>query len=285
MWKPEDEQVLENLIVEYGDNTIPYDVVVETADQLGKSERSVGAKLRAMGATVERKAKQGKSWSDEEAQALADMIAEGKTDVEIAEALGKTVRQVRGKALSMQLIKDLNIVSTATKTPKTFTDEETATLIAMVEAGDYIEDIAEALGKTVRQVRGKLLSLRLSAPQREKKTAKATKVYTDEVVAKVKELVRYGNTAEEISEQLNLNLVGLKSWLGKHGLRTPDMGEKTTRKYSDEDIERLREMAEEGYTVEEAAKEFGKSVQSIRVVAGRNGIKFRKEDEEVEEAA
>ena len=43
----------------------------------------------------------------------------------------------------------------------------------MVEEGKYLlEEIAEAVGRTVNSVRGKLLSMGLKAPQRDKKTSK-----------------------------------------------------------------------------------------------------------------
>jgi hypothetical protein len=42
----------------------------------------------------------------------------------------------------------------------------------MVEEGAYLEDIAARLNKPVNSVRGKLLSMELKAPQRDKKATK-----------------------------------------------------------------------------------------------------------------
>lgn len=276
MSKWEDTQVTR--LQEVADEgTVSYSTVVELAEELQKSERSVAAKLRALGAEVEKKNAPTAKWDEALAATLANMIHDGKTDVEIAEALSKSVKQVRGKALSMGLMPDLVIVKQEKEpTAKTFNEEETALVREMAEAGEYIEDIATAVDKTVRQVRGKLLSLKLSAPQREKKEASKTKIYTDEVVEKVKAMVDGGSTAEDIAASLELNIVGLKSWLGRNGLRTPDMGTSKAPKYTEEDIETMRSIAENGGSVEDAASALDRTVQSIRVVAGRNKIQFEK---------
>ena len=39
----------------------------------------------------------------------------------------------------------------------------------MVEGGSYLEEIADAMGRSVNSIRGKLLSMGLKAPQRDKK--------------------------------------------------------------------------------------------------------------------
>lgn len=279
MSKWEDTEVarLQEVIDSFSGDTIPYATVEELGEELGKSTRAVGAKLRALDGVVAKKNATASKWPEDEANHLATLIDEGKTDVEIAEIMGKTVKQVRGKALSMQLMDKLVIVKQEkTEKAKTFTDDETALVQEMAENGEFIEDIAETVGKTVRQVRGKLLSLKLTAPQREKKSDTKTKVYTDEVVAQVKEMVAAGDTAEAIAEALELNPVGLKSWLGRNKLKTADMGTGKAPKYTEEDIAVIERIASEGGTVEQAAEELGRTVQSVRVVAGRKKIKFEK---------
>ena len=55
---------------------------------------------------------------------------------------------------------------------RTFSEEEEGQIEAMVEDGKYLEEIAEALGRTVNSIR-KLLSMGLRAVQRDKKTSKS----------------------------------------------------------------------------------------------------------------
>lgn len=271
-WQDSEVEVLNALV---GDE-VSYAQVEELAEQLNKSVRSVAAKLRALGATVEKKSAPTQKWADAEAETLRAMVGAGKTNVEIAAALNKTAKQVQGKALSMGLMKELVIVKTEKEeAPKKFTDEETALVLDMATAGDFIEDIATAVNKSVRSVRGKLLSLKLTAPQREKAPAKS-KIYTEEVIAVVKARVEAGMTAEQIAEELSLNVVGLKSWLGKNALKTPDMAVNKAVKYTEEDLETMREIAATGGTAEDVASALDRTVQSIRVVAGRNKIKFEK---------
>ena len=262
---------LETLITEAAGEEVSYADAEALATELEFPTRSVSAKIRALGGTVTKKNASKEKWPEVEADIVADMIENKATDVEIAEKLGKTVKQVRGKALSMGLMDKL-IRVTAVKPTKQYTEEDEARILEMVESGDFLEEIAEAMGKTKNQVRGKLLSMKLTAPQRDKKSATA-KIYTDEVIAEITAMVEADETAEDIATTLELNLTGLKSRLGKLGLRTSDMGGKS-KKYTDEDYETLETMITDWSDAESVAEVLNCSAQSVRIIAGKRGLKF-----------
>jgi hypothetical protein len=58
----------------------------------------------------------------------------------------------------MELTKHIKPTDKAVAT-KTYTEEEEATVVSMIQEGKHIEDIAEAVGKELNSVRGKALAL------------------------------------------------------------------------------------------------------------------------------
>lgn len=140
--------------------------------------RSVTAKLRKLGFDVPHKPKPAPTFTDEETAALREFLEANEgvhTAEEIAESFagGKfNARQINGKALSLELT---GAIKPADKkvAPRKYTEAEEARITEMVEAGAYIEEIADELGKTVQEIRGKLLSMKMTAPQRDKKASKA----------------------------------------------------------------------------------------------------------------
>ena len=140
--------------------------------------RSVTAKLRKLGFDVPKKPGAAPVFSAEETDALTSFLQENSgnlTAEEISEqfADGKfTARQINGKALSLEMTSH---VKPAEKkiTRRTYSEDDESTITSMVEEGKYLEEIAEAVGRTVNSVRGKLLSMGLKAPQRDKKTSKS----------------------------------------------------------------------------------------------------------------
>lgn len=140
--------------------------------------RSVTAKLRKLGYDVPHKPKDAPVFDEAETQALREFLEANDgvyTAEEIAAQLGNgkfEARQITGKALSLELISNIKPAEKKVA-PRTFTAEEEASIEQLVASGKYIEEIAESLGKSVQQIRGKLLSMKLSAPTRDKKAAKA----------------------------------------------------------------------------------------------------------------
>lgn len=140
--------------------------------------RSVSAKLRKLGYDVPKKAGTEQKFTFEETAMLREFLEQNSgvyTAEEIAAKIagGKfTGRQINGKALSLEMTKHIKPADKKV-VPKTYSSDEEDTIRALVEKGAFLEDIAAKLGKTVNSIRGKLLSMELKAPQRDKKGAKA----------------------------------------------------------------------------------------------------------------
>jgi hypothetical protein len=162
-WSDEATATLMDII---GDLTpVPADIVEQAATTLGKSTRSVSAKLRQLNRTVASMAKTKEpTFSEDEGNALAAFVTENAsvyTYREIAENFngGKfTAKQIQGKLLALELtdsVKRTEKVEVAGK----YSEVEEATFVKMANTGAFIEEIATALGKEVASVRGKALSL------------------------------------------------------------------------------------------------------------------------------
>lgn len=205
------------------------------AEKIGYSERSVAAKLRNLGVTVPTKVESLKFTAEETAEFAAFLTAnQGKlTAEEVAQqfANGKfTSRQVMGKALFLKQTSDFKKTTPKVKA-KTYTADEEVTIRAMVASNPpaSLEDIAAALNKPVNSVRGKLLSMELKAPQKNKKPSSKDVSYAGiETLAPtmtVEQLVAHYST--EANPKTSR---GVKTVLSRRGLSakdyTPKGGEK-----------------------------------------------------------
>ena len=103
---------------------------------------------------------------------------------------------------------------------KTYSDAEEATFISMVESGNFVEAIADELGKTVNSIRGKALSLlrtgAISAIPKQEVTKGSAKSDPFENVD-VADL-----TVEQIAEQIGKTARGVKTMLTRRGLVAAD---------------------------------------------------------------
>lgn len=157
-------------------------------------------------------------WTEELVQALQNKV-QGKESVTADEVtafateMELSYKEIAGKLRSMGVAVEKKAVKA-----KAYTEQEERKLQKLVQSGAFIEDIAATLGRTVPQIRGKLLSMKLKAPQKNKK--EQVKVYSEEVIAKIKEMDKQGRPQEEIADALGLNLAGLKSQMTKLGLTT-----------------------------------------------------------------
>lgn len=213
------DELTEKLISKVKDvkGEIPYSTVETLAQEFETSTRSIAGKLRSLGYQVGRKVvTKTKSYSEKEEALIKQMVEQGAYIEDIAAKLGREVKQIRGKLLSMKLTAPTKNKKEPRK--KTYTPEEEEKIRQMVEQGAFIEDIAEALGRTVPQIRGKLLSMRLKAPMKNKKEKVSNKIYTDEVIAKITEMFKAGKTETEIAEELGLKKAGLHRKLVQLGL-------------------------------------------------------------------
>ena len=181
--------------------------------------RSVTAKLRKLGYDVPKKPGAAPVFSADETDALSSFLEENSgnlTAEEISQqfAGGKfTARQINGKALSLEMT---GHVKPAEKkvTPRTYSEEEESKISDMVEGGSYLEEIADAMGRSVNSIRGKLLSMGLKAPQRDKKDSKA------DPYAGIEDML--DQTVEEIAEAFDKTVRGVKTVLTRRGLACAD---------------------------------------------------------------
>jgi hypothetical protein len=181
--------------------------------------RSVTAKLRKLGYDVPKKPGAAPVFTQEETDSLASFLNSNSgnlTAEEIAEqfADGKfTARQINGKALSLEMTSHVKPAEKKV-TPRTYSDEEEATITSMVNDGKFLEEIADAMSRSVNSIRGKLLSMGLKAPQRDKKDAKA------DPYAGIEDML--DQTVEEIAESFDKTVRGVKTVLTRRGLSCAD---------------------------------------------------------------
>lgn len=124
-------------------------------------------------------------------------------------------KQIQGKLLSMQLTEHVK-PTPKVEAVRTFSPEEEAEFVKHATAGAFLEDIAEALGRSVNQIRGKALSLlrqgsidAIPAQKESKASAKVDPLEGVDVAAM---------TVEEIAEQIGKTARGVKTMLTRRGL-------------------------------------------------------------------
>ena len=105
-------------------------------------------------------------------------------------------------------------------TPRTYSEDEEAQFISMVNDGAFVEAIAESLDRSVNSIRGKALSLLRSGdinaiPKQEftKGSSKADP-FADLDIASM--------TVEEIAEDIGKTVRGVKTMLTRRGLASAD---------------------------------------------------------------
>ena len=201
-------------------------MVADAADELATSVRSVSSKLRKMGYDVElASANASKSFSDEQEATLSNFVTDNSgvyTYAEIAENFeggAFSAKSIQGKILSMQLTEHVKHAPKV-ETVKTYSEDEESQFISLVNDGAFIEDIAEALGRSVNSIRGKALSLLRAGeinaiPKQEhtKGSSKADPLADVEID---------GMTVEEIADQIGKTVRGVKTMLTRRGLQCAD---------------------------------------------------------------
>ena len=219
-WTDERTSALTNFVG--SESPVTYATVVEAADQLETSPRSVASKLRKMGHEVESSASvTTRAFSDAQETTLSSFVTDNSgqyTYGQIAEAFegGEfSSKQIQGKLLSMQLTEHVK-PTPKVESVRTFSDAEEAEFVKHASNGAYLEDIAEALGRTVNQIRGKALSLlrqgsiaSIPAQKESKAAAKADPLEGVDVASL---------SVEEIAEQIGKTARGVKTMLTRRGL-------------------------------------------------------------------
>ena len=201
-------------------------MVADAAEELETSSRSVSSKLRKMGYDVElASASASKSFSDEQEATLSNFVQDNSGQYTYAEIASNfeggafSAKSIQGKILSMQLTEHVK-PAPKQESVKTYSDDEESTFIEMVNNGDFVEAIAEALGRSVNSIRGKALSLLRAGeinaiPKQEhvKGNGKAD-VLADLDISDM--------SVEDIADEIGKTVRGVKTMLTRRGLRCAD---------------------------------------------------------------
>lgn len=200
----------------------------ELAEKFETTTRSIGAKLRNLGFTVQ-KVSDAKSsaWAEDaeaELRAFLDKNAGKYTYAEIAASFRSgaySAKSIQGKVLSMEMT---DAVKKAEKpvAARVYTEAEEAKFVEMARAGASIEAIANALGKEINSVRGKALSLArayedFTMPHQEVSHAKENTDAYDSLGNSI-----YGMTVEEIAAATGKTVRGVKTTLTRRQLVVKD---------------------------------------------------------------
>lgn len=204
------------------ESPVSYGTVCEAADQLDTSPRSVASKLRKMEYEVESSTTATtRAFTESQEATLRGFVTDNSgqyTYGQIAEAFEDgsfSSKQIQGKLLSMQLTEHVKPTPKA-ESVRTFSEAEEATFIEMAGAGAFLEDIADALGRSVNQIRGKALSLLRQDSigaipvQRESKATGRVDPLEGVDVSSM--------SVEEIAEQIGRTVRGVKTMLTRRAL-------------------------------------------------------------------
>ena len=224
-WTEERTQQLVDFV---GEGPVSQAQVAEAADELETSTRSVSSKLRKMGFDVELASSVStKSFSDEQEATLEAFVTDNSgqyTYAEIADSFENghfSAKSIQGKILSMELTSHVKPAEKP-ESVRTYSPEEEATFTQMVNDGSFVEEIAEALGKSVNSIRGKALSLLrsgdINAIPKQKETKGSSKA--DPLSDLNGELD--GMTVEEIADEIGKTVRGVKTMLTRRGLQCAD---------------------------------------------------------------
>lgn len=223
------EDAVANLLRIVGNQSpVSASTVEAAATELDVSARSVASKLRQLDFEVASMAKEKVSaFTPEQGDRLATFVTQNsgaltyKQIAEMFEGGAFSAKQIQGKLLALELtgyVKPAEKVEAA----RSYTENEESTFISMVQSGKFIEDIAQALGKTIASVRGKALSLtrngQIDRIPAQKESHATTSV--DPVAALGNDI---GNmTVAEIAKAADKTERGIKTLLTRRGIKVAD---------------------------------------------------------------
>jgi|TARA_B110000495_G_C23028673_1_gene611899 transposase len=201
--------------------------VVQAAESLETSTRSVSSKLRKMGYDVElASTNTSKAFSDVQEDILESFVSDNSgqyTYADVASGFqdGKfSAKQIQGKILSMELTGHIK-PTPKPETVKTYSDAEEAVFIKLVNKGAFVEAIAAELDRSVNSVRGKALSLlragTIVAIPRQETTKAGTRVDPLAELADVESM-----TVEAIATEIGKTVRGVKTMLTRRGISASD---------------------------------------------------------------
>ena len=223
-WTDERTSSLENFVG--SESPVSQATVASAAEELETSVRSVSSKLRKMGYDVELASSSNtKSFSDEQEATLSNFVTDNSGQYTYAEIASNfeggafSAKSIQGKILSMQLTEHVK-PAPKVESIKTYSEDEEATFIGMVNDGAFIEEIAESLGKSVNSIRGKALSLlragEINAIPKQKETKGSGKADP------LADLDIDDMTVESIADEIGKTVRGVKTMLTRRGLVCAD---------------------------------------------------------------
>ena len=223
-WTDERTQSLVDFIG--SESPISQATVANAAEELETSTRSVSSKLRKMGYEVELASSVShRTFSEEQEATLSQFVTDNSGQYTYADIAASfeggefSAKSIQGKILSMELTSHVKPAEKP-QSVRTYSPEEEATFTTMVNDGAFVEEIAEALGKTVNSIRGKALSLLrsgdINAIPRQKETKGSSKA--DPLSEVDVENMNVADIADEIGKTVR----GVKTMLTRRGLTCAD---------------------------------------------------------------
>ena len=218
----------EQLVSFVGDTSpISQAMVAEAAEDLETSTRSVSSKLRKMGYDVELASSvSNRTFTDEQEATLQAFVTDNSGQYTYADIASSfegghfSAKSIQGKILSMELTSHVKPAEKP-ESVRTYSPEEEATFTQMVNDGSFVEEIAEALGKSVNSIRGKALSLLRSgdigAIPKQKETKGSSKA---DPLAEVSDIENMN--VEDIADEIGKTVRGVKTMLTRRGLTCAD---------------------------------------------------------------
>jgi hypothetical protein len=221
------EERTQQLVDAVGSGPVSQETVKQVAVEMDTSTRSVSSKLRKMGHEVElASAVSTKSFSDAQESTLEAFVTDNSgqyTYAEIASSFEDghfSAKSIQGKILSMELTSHVKPAEKQ-ESVRTYSPDEETTFVSMVNSGSFVEEIADALGKSVNSIRGKALSLLRSGDinaipkQRETKGSSKTDPLAD--ISDIDTM-----SVEDIADEIGKTVRGVKTMLTRRGLTCAD---------------------------------------------------------------
>ena len=224
-WTDERTQQLVDFV---GDTSpISQAMVADAAEDLETSTRSVSAKLTKMGYDVELASSvSNRTFSEEQESTLSNFVTDNSGQYTYADIASSfeggqfSAKSIQGKILSMELTSHVKPAEKP-ESVRTYSPEEENTFTTMVNDGAFVEEIAEALGKSVNSIRGKALSLLRSgdigAIPKQKETKGSSKA---DPLAEVSDIENMN--VEDIADEIGKTVRGVKTMLTRRGLTCAD---------------------------------------------------------------
>ena len=217
----------QQLVDSVGTGPVSQDTVKAVALELETSTRSVSSKLRKMGHEVElASAVSTKSFSDAQESTLEAFVTDNSgqyTYAEIASSFEDghfSAKSIQGKILSMELTSHVKPAEKQ-ESVRTYSPDEETTFVSMVNGGSFVEEIADALGKSVNSIRGKALSLLrsgdINAIPKQKETKGSSKA---DPLADISDIDTM--SVEDIADNIGKTVRGVKTMLTRRGLTCAD---------------------------------------------------------------